>query len=320
MRIHPLSLSMLLAALLGASMAQASDAERGRRYLNEVFTDHIRTADLVFAENLNDATGKAEKLTMRVFEPKDDKASKRALFVLTPGGGFVRHEDDWMDDFGEQLARAGYVVAVHRYRLSQPIDSPAGYQQALFKAFSDQKAAIRYFIKDAAGANRFRIDPDNIFIGGHSAGGITSMTVGYLDAEDALPEVARNALRANGGMEGNSGNEALPYKLRGVINLSGMLTDPAIIDRGEPPLLSLHGDLDQAVPLGRDGERHGSAPIHTHADTVGLENQLYVIHGAEHNDTADSQLCPECIPLIKRFMFNQLAPRTPPPGKQGAPQ
>lgn len=299
-----LAAACLLTTGYGHAAKVASD--ENRRYLNQVFDEHVRTADVVFAENTNNTTGKKEKLTMRVFEPKGDSATQRALFVLTPGGGFVRHEDHWMDAFGEELARAGYVVAINRYRLSEDLDSTEKYMDALFKAFSDQKAAIRYFVKDAQGKNRFKIDPNNIFIGGHSAGGITSMHVAYLDEKDRLTKAMSTAMMNNGGIKGNSGNEEIPFSIRGVINMSGLVTQLDIIDAGEPPLMSLHGDQDKVVAIGTEDGRHGSIPIHKYAEQVGLKNELHVIRGALHNDTSDPHLCPECVPLSKRFMYNQI--------------
>ncbi|MES2584709.1 MAG: alpha/beta hydrolase [Pseudomonadota bacterium] len=299
----------LLTGLMAGSATWAADAPApsARRYLNLVFAEHIRTGDVVFAENTNNLTGKLEKLTLRVFEPKGDKETKRPLLILTPGGGFVRTEDFWMDDFGEDLARAGYVVAINRYRLSSGINTPELYFDALFKAMSDQKAAVRYFVKDAAGANRYKIDTDNIFIGGHSAGGITSLHVAYLDASDTMPEVMAAAMKKHGGLDGNSGNEKIPFKVRGVINLSGLVSDLDMLDPNEAALMSLHGDKDDVVAIGATAAgTFGSIPIHRRAESVGIRNELHVIQGGEHNDTSDPQRCPECIPLIKRFMFNTM--------------
>lgn len=302
--ISTLARGAIAALLLGSPLLASAD-DGGRRYLNQVFDEHIRTGDIVFAERTNDATGKLEKLTLRVFEPKGDKEAKRPLVILTPGGAFMQHEDFWMDDVGADLARAGYVVAINRYRLSKDIGSPPAFLNALAKAFSDQKAAIRYFAKDAAGPNRFRIDPDNIFIGGHSAGAITSMYVAYLDADDAVSEFMTKIMQQYGGIAGEG--EPLPFSIRGVINLSGLVADLGMIEKGEPPLISIHGDRDQAVAIGStDSGLHGSMPIHEHASKVGLASELHVIRGAEHNDTADTRLCPECMPLAKRFMFNAI--------------
>jgi poly(3-hydroxybutyrate) depolymerase len=283
---------------------EASPSER--RYLNEVFDEHVRTGDVVFAERVNNMTGKPEKLTLRVFEPKGDTQAKRPLLVLTPGGGFMQHGDHWMDDFGEQIARAGYVVAIHRYRLSASVNNGEQFHDALFKAFSDQKAAIRYFVKDAQGGNRFRIDPENIFIGGHSAGAITSMYVAYLDPQDSMNEAMKKTMQTYGGIAGVDREQPVPFRIRGVVNLSGMITDLEMVDKEGAPLMSIHGDKDDVVPIGASGGGYGSVPIHQRAESVGLSSELHIIRGGGHNDPGISQVCPECIPLVRRFMFNMM--------------
>jgi predicted esterase len=295
------SLMCMVAAVSGLVRAE----ETPRRYLNEVFADSVRTADIVYAEGFNGSTGERERLKLRVFEPKNDSAKKRVLLILTPGGGFVAHDDHWMDEFAAPLARSGYVVALNRYRLSKEINSAESYSDALFKAFADQKAAIRFFIKDAQGENRFRIDPQNIFIGGHSAGAITSMHVAYVDGSDELETRLAAGMKAHGGINGENSDAKLTFKIRGVVNLSGLVTDLNIIDKGEPPLLSIHGDKDTVVGIGTSPPGlYGSIPIHERAAQIGVPDELHVIRGALHNDTADPVLCPECVPLVRRFMFN----------------
>jgi dienelactone hydrolase len=285
-----------------------------RRYLNEVFSEHTRMADIVYGKNYNDKSGKTEKLTVRIFEPKGDTAKKRPLVIITPGGGFLTHDDKWMDDFGILLARAGYVVAINRYRLSEEgvWSSKKSFGNALFKAFSDQKALIRYFVKDAQGPNKYKVDTKNIFIGGHSAGGFTSLYVAYLDEKDALAKEFEAAMNENGGLQGNSGHAGFnDYKIRGVINMSGGLLSLGIMQAGEPALMSLHGSGDDVVSLGTMdmgdiGQNYGARPIHVQAEKVGLKHELHIIEGAGHNDTANTTLCPECAPLVRRFMFKHL--------------
>lgn len=307
-----MSVAAALSFAAGLCHAATLESARERRYLNEVFSDYVRTADVVFAEGFNDTSGTREKLTLRVFEPKGDTLARRPLAIITPGGAFMQHEDHWMDEFGAQLARAGYVVAINRYRLSKSIGTPEELFGALSKAVADQRAAIRFFLNDAAGANRFRIDPDNIFIGGHSAGAITSMHVAYLDQDEA-PAPLADALRAQGAFDARAADEP---RIRGVINLSGLVLDATMIDKDEPPLVSLHGDRDDVVPVdtGPNGQL-GSIPIHRHAASIGLSNELHVIRGGLHNDTADPELCPECVPIVRRFMFNTM---TQTPAREGA--
>ena len=163
--------TLLLTTAHGLS-AQNDESPENRRYLNPVFDEVIFTENIVYATKRNDLNNKKEELKLRVFEPKDDSLAARPLFLLTPGGAFMVTGDDWMNDVAEELAKAGFVVALNKYRLSSSIDTPEKYAVALRKAMTDQTDALRFLINDARGKNRFRIDPDKIFIGGHSAGAI----------------------------------------------------------------------------------------------------------------------------------------------------
>ena len=222
-----LIVSAALCLLSITTMAQDDVSPENRRFLNTVFNDVTLTENIIFAEKHNPFGKKKEALRMRVFEPKGDDAALRPLFVLMPGGGWVVNGDDWMNDVATEIAKAGYVVAIHKYRLSQGIGSPELYFDALAKSSSDQRDAIEYLIASAAAGNRFRIDTSKIFIGGHSAGAITSMHTAYLDADDS----------AQPGMIAAFKNyKSLPakkqqIKLKGVINifLNASIFFPCII-------------------------------------------------------------------------------------------
>lgn len=288
---------VLLAAACAHSLAQDGSSPENRRYLNAVFESVQFTDGIVFAEKINDLTGKQESLKLRVFEPKDDTEKKRPLLLLTPGGGFVVGDATWMNDIAEEIARSGYVVALNGYRLSENIDTPENYFKALAKAVADQRSAVDYLITNAS---RFGIDPERIFIGGHSAGGITSMNNAYLDSDDPLLPLQQKIFS----QEKLLVKTDTKPKLLGVINLSGLLVNMAIMNRTDVPLLSLHGDADSVVNVHMDQNIFGSMAIHQYADIVGTDNELHVIKGALHNDTSTPSLCEECIPLMKRFMFN----------------
>ena len=278
------------------------------RYQNEVFSDFIKTSNITYGENFNPTTGIYEPLKLRLFQPKADTNTKRPLVIITPGGGFVMHGDDWMENFGERFARAGYVTAITRYRLSESIDTAELYFNALFKSFSDQKAAIRFFMHDAANANTYRVDTNNIFIGGHSAGAITSMHVAFLEATDDIPPVMRQAMEANGGITGNSGQPGYQTPIRGVINLSGGVSHTSIFKPNGTALLSIHGDKDDIVPIGTNQARqfYGSAPIHQAAQKAGVDSTFYPIAGLSHNGTVYDDECPSCIPTIMGFIHQHL--------------
>ncbi|PIZ56114.1 MAG: carboxylesterase, partial [Candidatus Tagabacteria bacterium CG_4_10_14_0_2_um_filter_40_13] len=49
------------------------------------------------------------------------------------------------------------------------------------------KAAVRYFRKDAATANLYKVDPNVAFIGGISAGSFIGIYYSYLDQPSEIP-------------------------------------------------------------------------------------------------------------------------------------
>ena len=80
----------------------------------------------------------------------------------------------------EAFAKRGYVTASIRYRLTnlQSLLSPNSYDifsQTVVNSVSDMKSAIRYFRKDVINNNNsYGINPDQIFVGGYSAGAVTA--------------------------------------------------------------------------------------------------------------------------------------------------
>ena len=292
-------------------MVSADDA---KRYQQAVFNDFVKTANITYGENYNPTTGINEPLKLRLFQPKGDTNSKRPLLIITPGGGFVKHGDDWMENFGERFARAGYVTAITRYRLSDSTASPELFSEALFKSFADQKAAIRFFMHDAATTNQYRIDTNNLFIGGHSAGAITAMYVAFLSENDDMPAVMQHAMDANGGIEGNSGNPGYKTPIRGVINLSGAVSDTSLFKANGTALLSIHGEKDDVVTMGTHEAPlfYGSEPIHQAAKAAGVDSTFYPMAGLTHNSTVYDEECPSCIPSIMAFIKQHLDATTLP--------
>jgi len=302
-RILLATLFCLLVGIVNSHVfAQEVASPENRLYLNPVFEEVDFTENIVFAEKLNPFGNKKEELRMRIFEPKGDTAKLRPLFVLMPGGGWVVNGDDWMNDVATMFAQAGYVVAIHKYRLSESIGTAEQYFDALAKATSDQLDAIQYLVDDAQAENRFRIDTSKIFIGGHYAGAVTSMHTAYLDPGDSMQPLMRETFIRYDAIAEKQ-NE---YKIIGVINLSGAVNDLGMINRNDVALLSIHGDKDSVVPYDSNEYSFGSVAIDEYANTVGTFSRLFLIEGGLHNDTAIPGLCEECVPIMKRFMFNQL--------------
>jgi hypothetical protein len=59
--------------------------------------------------------------------------------------------------------------------------------ETILKAVYDAKAAVRYLRKDFENGDNYGIDTSAIFIGGYSAGAITSLHLSYIDDIIDLP-------------------------------------------------------------------------------------------------------------------------------------
>jgi beta-xylosidase/acetyl esterase/lipase len=99
-------------------------------------------------------------LLLDVFIPKQPSTVPRKAIIIIHGGGWRSGNKTLHHGLATKLATMGYVCFTPQYRLSTDALFPA--------AVNDVKAAIRWVRKQAASYN---IDPKNISVAGHSAGG-----------------------------------------------------------------------------------------------------------------------------------------------------
>ena len=291
-------LFFLCFAALSPSLPAQNPGCNGERYINDVFPTVTKTT-VLYAPSVNHS-GVAVTLSMDIYQPQGDNLSQRPVVVLAHGGSFVFGDKSQMQRWCELLARKGYVAASIQYRL-YPVftlgfpDSTAIFDTAI-KALGDMKAAVRYFREDAATTDQFRADPDHIFIGGYSAGAVTALHAGYLDAEDAIPVFLQGLVAANGGLEGNSGtatNKSYSSHASAIINMSGGLYRSEWIDATELPLVSIHGTADATVAYtyglaANIAYLEGSSFLHVRAEASGLWNYLQTVPGAGHTNLYES--------------------------------
>lgn len=223
----------------------SSRADCGDRFKYEVFSS-VKISTETYSDVYN--------LKVDIYEPEGDTWSERPLVILAFGGSFItgsRVADPTIVALCNALAKRGYVAASIDYRLAtNPVlmlDSAYAINTVV-KAVSDGKAAIRYFIKDAATVNKYRIDVDNIFTGGNSAGGVLYLHAGYLSSLEEAEGGLADAIAANGGMEGNSGNAGYSYTLKGIISMAGGLHRANFVSADDVPAIFFHGDADNTVP------------------------------------------------------------------------
>lgn len=263
-------LYFLMMGALTAGALNTSAQCLGGRYLNQIFPN-VTVDSAVYSS--------AYGLKMDIYSPSGDTLSKRPVIVLAHGGSFIggtRQNDVTVDSLCVRFAKRGYVTVSIDYRLSDLLsmvstDSTLAIDEVV-KAISDGKAAIRYLVKDAATTNAYKIDTNNIFIGGNSAGAVLYMHVGYIDNIGECPSYIATAMAANGGFEGNSGNAGYTTKSKAIINLAGGLNTTTFITAGKKPSVNASGTLDNVVPYTCGYPNFGttSFPINVHVNLCGL--------------------------------------------------
>ena len=134
-------------------------------------------------------------LEMDLFRPKSAWGELPAI-VCIHGGGWRKGNRINHRHVAQSLASRGFVTASISYRLSGEAPFPAQIQ--------DCKAAVRYL---RANAGRYGIDPDNIGVIGHSAGGhLTAL----LATSNDVPE-----------LEGDGGNANVSSDVQAAVPMGG---------------------------------------------------------------------------------------------------
>lgn len=275
-------------ALFSTSYAQL-DCSNGR-YTQPNFTV-TKTSNITYGSN-TDLNGQNQTLTLDVFEPSNDQLAQRPLIILVHGGTFISGSkaDGDVVELCNRFAKLGYVTASINYRLGMGLPpNQTTAAAALLRAVEDMKAAVRFFRKDAATTNTYRINPDYIIGGGSSAGALTALHLAYLDQDNEVPAFVDTV--GHNKLEGKSGNPGYNSNIRAVVNLCGALADSSWLNTGDEPVVSIHGDADGTVPYGTDVITvfglpilpvSGSRDVYARAQHVGVHSVLKTFPGQDH--------------------------------------
>ena len=252
-------------------------------------------------------------LKMDVYWTDSGSTELKPLVILAHGGYFIAGDKGDFADECRFFAEEGFVAVSIQYRLIDVMNTDEVSMRAVIDAVHDMRASVRFFYKSAAEENGYGIDTNNVFIGGYSAGAITSLHYAYAssmaDAEEMGGEWFVQYIGENGGFEGKSGNDGYSSKIRGVINIAGSLHSAKFVESHEPVLYSAHGTDDGIVPyeLGTTGETtvetEGSYLIHKQAELVGLRNYLRTFPGGNH---ASFFICRDCREEVSNFIKDNL--------------
>ena len=306
-------LSLLGSAILLISSVQLTAQCGGQRYHDYIFPSAPGlTSNVVYGSNIK-SNGSVQSLMLDVYQPSGgDTSNARALVIVCHGGSFIGGSKTGTDvaPLCKDLARLGYVTASMEYRVgmtnfpfgSHTVDS-ADAGAAVMRAVHDGRAAVRYFRMNAkVGGNTYKIDTNNIYFAGVSAGGFVALHIAYMDLLSEFPNYvdttgvtvgsSTGQPGMHGGLEGMSGNPGYSSKVKAIVNICGALGDTAWMSPGDTPVLSFHGTNDNTVPYGSAliylGGTYpllqvdGSSSVNAQATLLGIPNCMETWLGQDH--------------------------------------
>jgi poly(3-hydroxybutyrate) depolymerase len=319
------NLFLLASAVVGMSYMTFGQCEDGR-YRDIIFTNVDIISDVEYGANISH-DGVNTPLLLDVFSPANDVEVLRPLVVLAHGGFFVAGSKEGTDVVPTcvDLAKMGYVTASINYRLGFPstLNLAGPMTEAVMRGVQDMKAAVRYFRSTVEEqGNPYGIDPNQIYIGGFSAGGFISLHYAYLQDDEIPSMVNQNANGLAGGVEGQSGHADYSSAVNAIINIAGAIGDTTWIDAGELPALLAHGTADSVVPFDSDmltiqgflpvSQVDGSNSIDQKLSELEIEHcfEIYELQG--HVPSVTNQAYYDTtLSMISNFLSHFVCPNVP---------
>ncbi|MBS1765758.1 MAG: T9SS type A sorting domain-containing protein [Bacteroidetes bacterium] len=258
--------------------------------------DYDSTLNVPYGTAVN-FNGSIDTLTMDIYTPICDDinhVSRKPLLLWIHGGAFLAGDKNEMKKLCIQFSKRGYITATINYRLGFIPDDvawncnypnyscvfatdSAEWYRAYYRAIQDGKGALRYLINRNAA---LKIDTNNIFVAGESAGGFIALGIGLLDTISEKPIQANaisnapnpnsNALGCQyclgelfngvdvarpdlGDIEGTIEPTNINFTIKGIGNMfGGMLSDllkSHKANSAKPAIYSFHQPCDLIVPI-----------------------------------------------------------------------
>ncbi len=339
------------------------------RYIDDVFANVSETKNVRFSTNVPQplpsgpinllfATVPANanvpehrtenrNLNMDIFEPSGDTNTSRPVIIFCFGGGFTfgsRTAAD-MRGLATNMAKKGYVTATMDYRIGINLFDEGAAKRAVYRGVQDSRSAIRFFRNDAASANKYKINPSQIYIAGFSAGGFIALHNIYLDSENERPastRATRYRYSSNtvfgfsnfnipdlGCLDCAGNNQSFSGKANAAIAFAGAVGELSYINgAADAPSLLFHSSDDNTVPFnngvpygaGRTqlSRVFGSNAINDNARTKGAPVRFKPYTNRRHSvhTRGGANFYADIIPEMADFLFeiiNGGGPTPPPP-------
>ena len=314
-------------------------------YYTTYDTEHISTEDgsysgmmdqilTVYKDSIILGKSSSQKLLLDLYYPNDGLSEKLPLVVYLHGGAFLfgNKETQLQEILTEELVKKGYILASINYRLGLVLTGFGSIERAIYRGVQDTRAALRFLV---ANNYRLRIDTDQIYLCGSSAGGIIALTTTYMDQESTFRSAGRRLFQSDLGSLDQSGNNIMAdFKIAGIIGMWGALVDTDIIGNKGKPTLLFHGTDDDIVPTGSGlpfkksvGKRihnilesawiiNGSESIdkYLHKHNVPSEYVSFKGYGHEPHLDPDGSLNANCDTIrnkIRSFLYDRVSESLP---------
>ncbi len=286
----------------------------------------VSTTNVLGFQLANEQTYGAVRTTLRmdIYQPQGDTLSQRPVIIFCFGGGFVNGSRTSADmvALARSFAQRGFVTASIDYRLGMNLTDPDKATRAVYRAFQDGRSAVRFFRNNA---RAYRVDPNQVFISGHSAGAFIACNNAYVDREAERPAstFAVNGLADLGTLDAIGDNrtdargQAVSGKANAVLSFAGAVVDPNHIEGPtDVPVALFHSVNDPVVPYYSSKPFafldivpgfnlpvvYGSNPINDRANAVGAPHLFYPYYFRGH-DVHFSRL------TFPQFIYSDIAPR-----------
>jgi acetyl esterase/lipase len=285
--LKPRLLAAVIVAVLSTNLRSASAEVRIEKNIAYLGPDRKELADL--------------------YLPAEAKpGEKRPGVVIIHGGGWTGGVRDAKREIniGTTLAENGYVGLSIDYIL-QTKDGPKIWPQNVH----DCKTAVRWL---RANAQKYQIDVDHIGVIGGSAGGHLAAMVGVTGPKDGLDPpgpYGEHSCAVQAVVDLYGPMATIPKWIQTLVDpqnpkadeLTRQITPLSHLDKGDPPILILHGTADTTVDLA-DSEAFAEA-----LTKAGVVNELVIIPGAPHTfDLQPKQR--DLRPVVLGFFDKHLRP------------
>ena len=224
-----------------------------------------------------------------VYRPRQ-AASPTPTVVYFHGGGWVAGNKNVRPLYFLPFLEMGWAVVNVGYRLARVSLAPA--------AAEDCRCALRWVIENA---DEYNFDTDKIVLTGRSAGGHLALITGMLPASSSLDrrclggadlKVAAivnwfGITDVNDLLEGENMKTYAVTWLGSQSNrheIARRVSPLSYVRPGLPPVLTIHGDADSAVPYDH------AVRLHRALTQSGVPNELVTIPGGKHGGFSREEL------------------------------